>query len=55
MRFVPLEPPGVCEVAVLSRDEDSTTITGFVRLARATVAATRAPAATREPVLAAAT
>jgi DNA-binding transcriptional LysR family regulator len=41
VRFVPLEPPVACEVAVLSRDEDSTTITGFLRLARATAGATR--------------
>ena len=52
VRFVPLEPPVVCEVAVLSRDEDSTTITGFLRLARATAAATRAPVITRETALA---
>jgi DNA-binding transcriptional LysR family regulator len=51
VRFVPLEPPVVCEVAVLSRDEDSTTITGFLRLARATAAATRAPAVTRQTAL----
>ncbi len=52
VRFVPLEPPVVCEVAVLSRDEDSTTITGFLRLARTTANATRAPLATRETALA---
>ena len=52
VRFVPLEPPVVCEVAVLSRDEDSTTITGFLRLARATAAATRAPAVTHATVAA---
>ena len=51
VRFVPLEPPVVCEVALLSRDEDSTTITGFLRLARATAAATRAPAVTRQTAL----
>jgi DNA-binding transcriptional LysR family regulator len=55
VRFVPLEPPVACDVALLSRDEDSTTITAFLRLARASAAATRAPAITRDAVLAGAT
>jgi hypothetical protein len=52
VRFVPLEPPVICEVAVLSRDEDSTTVTGFLRLARATANAARTPAVAHRVALA---
>ena len=54
VRFVPLDLPLACEVAVLSRDEDSTTIAGFLRLARAIAGATR-PVVPGEAVLAGAT
>ena len=33
MRLLPLEPGPTCEIAVISRDEASTTVAGFVTLA----------------------
>ena len=33
VRLLPLEPDPTCEIAVISRDEASTTVAGFVSLA----------------------
>ena len=45
IRFVPLASALGCEIAIFSRDEDSTTVTGFLRLARTAARAAQLAAA----------